>query len=190
MKLTDIKIDKKDPKTIVLAVLIVIFIISFYRYFVAKSIETIAAVQPGNQKIAAVSDQYFNIEVLKANQDTAGGKGRDLFSYSQCQSSTPPPPPPPPPVEVKIEQDPQIEQPPAQPVAQEPPQMATIKIFGVLNRDGKDLYAFLSDGKEIYVVRENEIFANQFRITHLDDEKVEISTIKGDFKKTLTISGG
>ena len=191
MKLSEIKIDIKDSRYIVLIILFGILLFTLYRHYFRQQINSEQYSKKGEQKSEVVTDPYFNIDVLKPREDANSQTARNPFAPGQ-----PPPPPPGSPgaqvvVIEEVQQGPPEPQSPAPaPEPQEPPEMANLKVFGVLNRDGKDMYAFLSDGKEVYVVRKDDIFANQYKITQLDEDKIEISTIKGNFKKTLTISGG
>ena len=191
MKLSEIKIDRKDSRYIVLIILFGILLFALYRHYFGQQINSEQYSKKGEQKAEVVTDPYFNIDVLKPKEDANSQTKRNPFAPGQ------PPPPPPGSQPVQVEERPEEPMgppapppPPPDPVPQEPPEMANLKVFGVLNQDGKDMYAFLSDGKEVYVVRKDDIFANQYKITQLDEDKIEISTIKGNFKKTLTISGG
>jgi len=190
MKLFNFKTEfiYKNYKISILLILIIFLIVSFYR-----SQNLTKDYYPLEKKSAKVKedkekDPYFDIGVLKIKGDSNEAKGRDLFSYytPPIQNSAPPPPP-------SVVEEPKKEIPDEiqiAPIPQEPPLMSQIKIFGILSKNGKDLYAFLSDGKEVYVVKKDDIFANQFRITYIDEDKIEFSTLKNNFKKTLFLSGG
>lgn len=190
MKLSNLKTEfiYKNYKILILLILIIFLIASFYRS--QNLTRGIYSLEKKDVKFSKdqEKDPYFDIRVLKIIAEKDEKEGRDLFSYfTPPIQNTMAPPPPPVVNEPKNEIRNEIQ---TAAVAQEPTIMSQIKIFGILSKNGKELYAFLSDGKEVYVVKKNDIFANQFRVTHIDEDKIEFSTLNNNFKKTLFLSGG
>src|SRR4030042_3722566 len=192
MELSKFRINLKDQRLIIFIILLGFLAVALYMNFRSK---TDAASQQSvankNKYANQETDTYFDIAILQSLQDVNVSSKRDLFRYYQAPPPVQQTPPLPPDVINKpVDPPPRIDSNSAQSQGQEPPSMMNIRIFGILKRGGKDMFAFLSDGKEVYVVGKNDIFANQFKVAYIDDEKIEISALKGNFKKTLTISGG
>ncbi len=141
-----------------------------------------------SQKSSSEIDPYFNIDILEKIEAKSINSKRDLFRFYQEPPKVSDQPPPPPPVQVVEEKNP-VEQIPKEEI-QEPPSMMNLKLFGILSRDGKQIFAFISDGNEIYVVTKDNIFANQYKVVYIDEEKIEIMALKNNYKKTLIYTGG
>lgn len=179
---------KNISKALIIAFAILIIILLVY---LNKSKDDINVIQKTTQvkSIKDESDPFFDIKILNAVRDIKINSKRDLFRFYQEQpkgEETAPPLP----QQLTIVKEPTQEEIIAKEQQQEPLAMMNLKLFGILNRNGKQIFAFISDGKEIYVVTKNNIFANQFKVTYIDEEKIEIMALKNKYKKTLTYTGG
>lgn len=142
-------------------------------------------------------------ELLKEKAEDDGGK-RNLFDFG------PPPAPPPATTLTRKElEDKQAQmQPPAvcgnrtceggenylncptdcQPPPQPPPPPVNLKYIGYMSEEGGPI-AFLTDGKEVFMGKVNEIIANKYRILNITDQGVELGTLKRDQSTTIPFQG-
>jgi hypothetical protein len=115
----------------------------------------------------------------KPGRPFAGGKNIFQGVHTEAPKKTviplplPPPPPerkppPPPPVAATV----------APPVAEPTPlqrEMATFTFLGLLKKDNRKTI-FLSNGKEIYLVKKGDRIAGKYEVTSLTDEALTISS--------------
>lgn len=179
---------KNIGKALIIALTILILILVIYHNIPDNGINIIQKTTQ-IKSIKEGNDPFFDIKILDGVRDIKINSKRDLFRFYQeppkvIETSPAPPPPP----TVENEQTP--EEILAKEQQREPPTMMNLKLFGILNRTGKEIFAFISDGKEIYVVTKDNIFANQFKVTYIDEEKIEIMALKNKYKKTLIYTGG
>jgi hypothetical protein len=186
----DIAINRKQLiKILIVVFLLLAVVIVVYRNHGRGNLDIVSDLN-AMKKLPKEADHYFDIKILDSAKNISINSKRDLFRFYQEPPKVvqPPPQPPPPPVErVEVKTEEQIAQ---EMQMQEPPAMMSLKLFGILNRSDKQIYAFISDGKEIYVVTKDNIFANQFKVTYIDEEKIEIMALKNKYKKTLVFIGG
>lgn len=119
--------------------------------------------------------------------DQGGGKarpgGRNIFrgnvtgEVKKSRIPLPPPPPPPPKVEPPV-----AAAPPPQPVVIEPTplqrDMATFTFLGLLKKESRKTI-FLSNGKEIFLVKKGDRIAGKYEVTALTDDALTISSLHG-----------
>jgi hypothetical protein len=79
-------------------------------------------------------------------------------TYDNCSSDCPPPPPPP----------------------------IDLKYIGYL-REPEGPVAFLTDGKEVFMGRVNDIIANKYRVIRITDESVELGYVNLTTNQSKTI---
>lgn len=108
---------------------------------------------------------------------------------STCPGDCPPPPPPPVCGDKKCEGNENYQNcesdcdPP-------PPPEITLKYIGFLN-DDQGAVAFLTDGKEVYMGRVNDIIANRYRVVHINEDGIELGYVnmKGAKSRTIPFQG-
>jgi hypothetical protein len=69
-----------------------------------------------------------------------------------------------------------------------PPPEIRLRYIGYLQEEGGAV-AFLTDGKDIFMGRINDIIANRYRVLKITEESVELGFIKGDQSRTIRFQG-
>lgn len=125
----------------------------------------------------------LRLDLLDARPGRSSSGGKNIFYgiFTEAPKKAavplplPPPPPPPkpqplPPVDVK----------PTPPVVSEPTilqrEMATFTFLGFLKKDNRKTI-FLSNGKEIFLVKKGDKIAGKYDVTALTDEALTISSV-------------
>jgi len=131
----------------------------------------VKSVQSGESDVARV-----RLDLLEKGGGTlpSGGKNifRALYDVGIKKTLIPlPPPPPPPPVKIFV--------PPPQVIEPTPLQreMATFTFLGFLKKDNKKTI-FLSNGKEIFVVKKGDKISGKYDVTAVTEEALTITSIE------------
>lgn len=138
-------------------------------------------------------DPNILISKLNEQREEYGSGNRNLFVFF-----TPPPPVP----KIVEKKDPEPPPPPvcgdgrceggenyqtcASDCPPPPPPEIALKFIGYL-KDKDRSVAFLTDGKEVFMGRENDIIANKYRILKITSEGVELGYLNLNTKQSRTI---
>lgn len=109
-----------------------------------------------------------------------GGKNifQSLFDSGTKKPSIPLPPPPPPPPPLRV--PPPVQVPTVPQVVEPTPlqrEMAKFTFLGFLKKDSRKTI-FLSNGKEIFLVKKGDKISNKYDVTALTDEALTITSIQ------------
>ncbi len=178
----------------ILAALVVLFacslVYSFLRMPRQKRVEKLTY-QPGMTAQPVKSAKGSDSDVSRVRLDLLdrkqggmqfGGRNifQSLFDYGVKKPSVPLPPPPPPP-EKRVEPPPVPVQVPSAPQAVEPTplqrDMATFTFLGFLKKENRKSI-FLSNGKEIFIVKKGDKISGRYDVTALTDEAITISSLQ------------
>jgi hypothetical protein len=113
----------------------------------------------------------------------SGGRNifQSLFNAGTVKPSVPLPlPPPPPPPEKRVE-PPSVQVPPLPQVVEPTPlqrDMAKFTFLGFLKKENRKTI-FLSNGKEIFLVKKGDKISGRYDVTSLTDEALTITSIQG-----------
>lgn len=183
-----------NRQRLILTVLLVLFAASaFYSYVRMPRQKTVDKLkyQPGMVVPRAESKPGKSNDAERVRLDllnrvpgyaSTGGKNifQSLFQDESTKKISVPLPPPPPPPEKKPAPPPL---PPVQPLApvvieQTPLQrdLATFTFLGFLKKDSLRKI-FLTNGKEIFVVKKGDKIANKYDVTSLTDESLTITSL-------------
>lgn len=180
-----------NRQKLILAVLLVLFVCSLIYSFIRmprqKRVEKLKyqqgmVAEPVRTRQAAADDAArVRLDLL----DQAGGRahsgGRNIFRSGPAvevkKIKIPLPPPPPPPQMVV---PPVVVAPPPAVVEPTPLQrdMATFTFLGFLKKESRKTI-FLSNGKEIFLVKKGDRIAGKYDVTSLTDEALTISSLQG-----------
>jgi hypothetical protein len=145
----------------------------------------------GKQSIQDAPDPDILMSKLQEQREEYEGGNRNLFVFY-----APPPPkvekkepvaPPPPPVcgDGRCEGGENYQSCPSDCPPPPPPEIA-LKYIGYLLDKGKSV-AFLTDGNEVFMGRENDIIANKYRILKITAEGVELGYLNLNTRQSRTI---
>jgi hypothetical protein len=163
------------------------------------------AKQRGQSKVQdplETADPGLLLDRLQPHGQADDGGKRNLFDYG-----APPPPPPPTPQQIAKEKA-AAQLPPSvcgdgacqagesfqncpadcAPPPPPPPPEIKLKYIGYLSQQGGPV-AFLTDGKEIYMGRVNDIIANKYKILKITDEGVELGYLNLNQSRTIPFLG-
>lgn len=177
-----------------LAALIAVFacslVYSFLRMPRQKRVEKLTY-QPGMtaQPVKSVQNRdsdgvRVRLDLLERTQSGMPSGGRNIFqpifATEIKKSSVPLPPPPPPPLpEMRLPPPSiQVQAPPPQIIEPTPLQrdLATFTFLGFLKKENRKTI-FLSNGKEIFVVKKGDKISGKYDVTSLTDEALTISSL-------------
>lgn len=175
----------------VLAALLVIFACSVvYSYLRMPKQERVdkltykpaATAQPPRNAKAGTEEVRVRLDLLDKAVGAPPGGGRNIFQplfdtgAGGKKIPIPLPPPPPPPVKAITPPPAQVTAP--QVVEQTPLQrdMATFTFLGFLKKDSKKTI-FLSNGREIFLVKKGDKISGKYEITSVTDDAITISSI-------------
>ena len=113
------------------------------------------------------------------------GKCNGTESHDTCESDCPPPPPPPVCGDNRCEGGETYQTCPNDCDPPPPPEI-TLKYIGYL-KDHLGEIAFLTDGKEVYMGRVDDIIANRYRIVNITEEGVELGYVNLKTGQSKTI---
>ena len=124
------------------------------------------------------------LDLLERKQGGAPAGGKNIFhslfdtGIKKPSVPLPPPPPPPekkplpPPVPVQVPSGPQVVEP--TPMQRD---MATFTFLGFLKKENRKTI-FLSNGKEIFLVKKGDKISGRYDVTELTDEAITISSLQ------------
>ena len=69
-----------------------------------------------------------------------------------------------------------------------PPPVITLRYIGYL-QEGNSPVAFLTDGKEVYMGRVNDVIANQYRVLRITEDTVELGFLNTNQRSTIRFQG-
>ncbi len=152
-------------------------------------------------KPAATNDPVSLFELLQQKPPEFESEKRDIFNFHQ------PPPPPAPAPAAEDEQQAEMAEAQPDPVcgnqiceADEnyencptdcqppPPPDIPLRYIGYLS-EKEGAVVFLTDGKEIYMGRENDIIANRYRIQKITDQNVELGYLNLNQSRSIPFQG-
>ena len=189
----------RDRKVLLLSVLLVLLVVSLYLQFGEKP-GTPASI--GNSSSGSKSkgenigeDPLLLMAELRAQRPEYEKEMRNLFSFY-----SPPPPVPVLPTEVEEEE-------PSSPVCGDalceegensrtcpsdcgpppPPEIALRYIGYLQEKDGA--VVFLTDGRDIFMGRVNDVIANRYRIIRITNEDVELGFLNINQSRTIPFQG-
>lgn len=113
------------------------------------------------------------------------GKCNGTESHDTCESDCPPPPPPPICGDNRCEGGETYQSCPSDCDPPPPPEI-TLKYIGYL-KDHLGEVAFLTDGKEVYMGRVDDIIANRYRVVNITEEGVELGYVNLKTSQSKTI---
>jgi len=150
----------------------------------------------GGTEARKIFDPEVRLTELKEEVPVLGGEQRNIFTYYQ----------PPPPVLAKEEEE-IAEEPqavcgdrtcqegedyqncptdcPPRPVLPE----ITLRYIGYLH-EPQGAVVFLTDGREVYMGRVNDVIANKYRVLKITDESVELGYLQYNESRTIRFQGG
>lgn len=137
------------------------------------------------QKNVASAEERIHLEVLDNSRSRAVSVRRDLFHNMFAPAAKKPllplPPPPPPPLKKAVTEPPVKEVVTAPPLVVEPTplqrDMARFTFLGFMKKDNRKTI-FLSNEKEIFLVKKGDRIAGKYDVTSLTEEALTISSIQ------------
>ena len=129
---------------------------------------------------AATAAPDVHLPLLEAKRPKPAAGERNLFRFKPKA----PPPPPAPTVGVA---------PPATPAGPPPPPPLppiTLKFIGIVDTPGREKFAVLSDGRNVFHGREGDIIEGRFRILRIGAESIEMAYLDGRGRQTIRLTGG
>src|SRR2546429_3697109 len=159
---------KQKKQLAVLSVLLLIAGVIWFLYLDHdKPIVTVVAGTTAPQLLSVENPQLHTDRLKRARETEYKSTGRNIFSAT-------PPPPPPPPVTTTTEQSSGPPPPPPPP----PPPTLPLKFFGYGTVPfGSARRAFFTDGEEVYVVAEGELFLYCFCFLKVGNANLEFEKI-------------
>lgn len=183
-----------NRQRLVLAILLILFasslIYSYLRMPRQKTVDKLKY-QPGmtatrpDSKPGKVNDsEKVRLDLLDRAPGFASTGGKNIFQNlfpEELKKITVPLPPPPPPPERKPVPPPSMQvQVPAPVVVEQTPlqrDLANFTFLGFLKKDNRKTI-FLTNGKEIFVVKKGDKIANKYDVTSLTDESLTITSLQ------------
>jgi hypothetical protein len=150
-----------------------------------------------------LDDPVLIADDLKKEQPEFGGEKRNIFNFFN------PGPPPPTPEELEArrraaeaakppdpvcgnaacEQGEDLTNCPADCTPPPPPvPQINLRYMGYLS-EPKGSVAFLTDGKEVYMARVNDVIANQYRVMKISEDSVELGFLDNNQSSTIRFQG-
>jgi hypothetical protein len=184
-----------NRQKLILTVLLVLFacslIYSFWRMPRQKSVEkltyvpgmTAPTVKPTLSRDAESAKVRLDLLEPKPGRTPVGGRNifRSLFAEEAKKIKVPLPPPPPKPDKPVVPPPAQVVTPAVPAVVEPTPlqrDMATFTFLGFLKKDNRKTI-FISNGKEIFVVKKGDKIAAKYDVTAITDEAMTISSLQG-----------
>lgn len=187
-----------NRQRLILAVLLSLFacslVISYFRMPRQKRVEKLTYVsgmkvpvaKPVQKSNSSGDESRIHLEMLDRNRDRSASVKRNLFRNmfprEGKKSIIPLPlPPPPPPIRKSVPEEPReaVSQPPPAIVEPTPLQrdMARFTFLGFMKKDNRKTI-FLSNDKEIFVVKKGDKIAGKYDVTSLTEEALTISSVQ------------
>lgn len=137
-----------------------------------------------------LSEEKMEFQQEKRNIFTFSGRSESAVSEAEMAESEQPPPPPEPVCGNGACEDgedptncPSDCQPPPPPAP-----VITLRYIGYLSEpDGS--VAFLTDGKEVFMGRVNDVIANQYRVLKITEDNVELGFLNNNQSSTIRFQG-
>jgi hypothetical protein len=175
---------KQKRELAVLVILVVIAGITWFRYFGREKPEEgtgAVVVAQNNNQLLSVENPQLHLDKLEAARKTEyKSTGRNIFITFV--------PPPPPPKDRDKEAPKPIPGPMPDPIPPPPAIPANIHFFGYGTvPNGTSRRAFFTDGEEVYVVGEGDIFLNRFRILRIGNATLEFEEISSGRQGTVPL---
>jgi hypothetical protein len=191
--------DKKPLILIGLLVLIALVLYVQWSPSASHSSSTSASSSRATRKLSAeTSDPPFLFSRLNDPPQSFDSEKRNLFDFHE-----PPPPPAPSAAETQMAEE---EQQPAAVCGDQicqpgetyencptdcqppPPPDIPLRYIGYLAENGGAV-VFLTDGKEVYMGRENDVIANKYRILKITDQSVELGYLNANQSRSIPFQG-
>jgi hypothetical protein len=160
---------QKKELTVLVALLAIAGSIWYWFFFRQKETAPSGAVTQ-NYRLLSVENPAPHTDPRERSRKVEyKSKGRNIFS------AIPPPPPSQTPIQVARKKEPsgpQIEPPPP------PPEIpANMHFFGYGTVNGSSRRAFFTDGEDVYIVAEGEVFLNRFRILKVNNASLDFEEV-------------
>ncbi len=188
----------RDRKFYIFAGLVLVLIVVNLRDWTStSSVSERSRKEKGPQSKQSSEDPILMADDLRGPVPDFESEKRNIFSFftpappPPVPRDTPPPPPPPQPVcgngacegGEDITNCPGDCTPPPPPVPQ-----ITLRYIGFLS-EPKGAVAFLTDGKEVYMGRANDVIANQYRVLKISEDSVELGFLNNNQSSTIRFQG-
>jgi hypothetical protein len=69
-----------------------------------------------------------------------------------------------------------------------PPPVVTLRYIGYMS-ESTGAVAFVTDGKEVFMARENDVVANQYRVLKITEESIELGFLNNNQSSTIRFQG-
>jgi len=183
-------------KLILLVLLILLTAIVLYQQKSPPTFNKASAGRGATTSNAATSrDPVLMMDKLKSQPSLQDEGRRNLFAFA-----APPPPPIARPVQTMVKKEPDPvcgdsicngtenhQSCPSDCQPPPPPEIA-LKYIGYLSRP-EGAVVFLTDGKEVYMGKKDDIIANKYRVLKITDESVELGYLDLDQSRTIPFAG-
>lgn len=190
----------RDRKFILLAVLVLLLIVVNFRQWGVQSIVSKNSKSTSGTETGAGNqhDVILNADQLSKAKPEFQVEKRNIFSFfqeapaPQAASSEPQPPPSVPPAVCgnsiceegeDLTNCPTDCQPPPP-----PPPVVNLRYIGYMS-ESEGSVAFLTDGKEVFVARVNDVVANQYRVLKITEESIELGLLSNHQSSTIRFQG-
>lgn len=190
----------RDRKFILLAALILLLVVINFRRWDRESRISGRALEKStnHQKVSHERDPILMADRLDEQKLEFHEEKRNIFSFFQKQ--------PDPPIAVKTETIAAANPPPVcgNSVCEEgedltncptdcqppppPAPVITLRYIGYMSQSDGSV-AFLTDGKEVYMARVNDVVANQYRVLKISEESVELGFLNNNQSSTIRFQG-
>jgi len=176
--------------TALLALFAVSLVVSYFRMPTQKRVDKLQYVsgmivkETKGKTATSNDDTRVHLELLDRTPSTVVTVRRnlfsDLFAVQEKKPIIPLPPPPPPPARPVVAES-RVEERPAPPPVVEPTplqrDMARFTFLGFLKKDNRKTI-FLSNDKEIFLVKKGDKISGKYDVTALTDEALTISSMQ------------
>jgi hypothetical protein len=139
---------------------------------------------PAQQTVTASLDPRLRLDLLKGSEATEyKGSGRNIFRADSepvipkevknpviAEHKNPEPPPPP------------------KDTGPPPPPPIPLKFFGFANQPGQPRQAFLSQGEDIFIAKENDVVNRRYKVVKINPNSVEIEDLLANNKQTIPLT--
>lgn len=192
----------QDRKFLVLIALLILIAVTLYSQWNTGGMRNnsvhASAARSSKRRLPPIVDPTFLFSKLQEQRQEFSSEQRNLFNF---HAAPPPAPPPQQQMQAETESEPAAavcgdqvcqdeetyENCPTDCQAPPPPDI-TLKYIGYLAEDGGPV-VFLTDGKEVYMGRENDIIANKYRILKITDQSVELGYLNLNQSRSIPFQG-
>lgn len=180
---------QKVALTVLLAIFACSLVISYLRMPRQKSVEKLTYVSGMKVPVAkqaqgsAREEDRVHLELLDRRPSAGVNVKRNIFGnlFAEVKKPIIPlPPPPPPPVKPPVAVEPPKDVPPPPMVVEPTPlqrEMARFTFLGFLKKDNRKTI-FLTNDKEIFVVKKGDKILGKYDVTSLTEEALTISSMQ------------